>query len=144
MGFFSAVSHCLRHGYFDFDSRASKSEFFWFFLFYIMGLILSFLAGLILELARYKIFGYVSWEAAIIWGPFMLFCLATIFPCFTVMVRRAHDQNLSGIWILAIWLLAFIPYVNMLSPFIVLGLMLLDGTQGENKFGPAPMQNSDE
>lgn len=60
------------------------------------------------------------------------------------MVRRANDQNLSGIWILAIWLLAFIPYVNMLSPFIVLGLMLLDGTQGENKFGPASMQNTVE
>ena len=52
-------------------------------------------------------------------------------PLIAVEVRRFHDQDRSG-WFA---LLNLIPYIG---PLIVLGMMCIDGTPGENRFGPNP------
>ncbi len=59
--------------------------------------------------------------------------LAAIIPCLAVQVRRFHDQDKSGWFVL----LGFIPYVGSL---IVLVFMCLRGTPGANRFGPDPLQ----
>jgi len=66
--------------------------------------------------------------------PLLIICvvaLALFIPSLAVTVRRFHDQDKSGWYIL----LGFIPYVGSL---ILLVFMCLDGTRGENRFGPDP------
>jgi uncharacterized membrane protein YhaH (DUF805 family) len=58
--------------------------------------------------------------------------LALLVPSIAVGVRRFHDQDKSG-WFL---LLALIPVVGGL---IVLVFMCLPGTSGPNRFGPDPL-----
>jgi uncharacterized membrane protein YhaH (DUF805 family) len=52
-------------------------------------------------------------------------------PSLAVTVRRLHDTDRSGWWIL----LNLIPIVGAL---IVLIFTCLDGTPGDNRFGPNP------
>jgi uncharacterized membrane protein YhaH (DUF805 family) len=62
---------------------------------------------------------------------FGLYALAIFIPSLAVQVRRFHDQDKSGWFVL----LGFIPYVGGL---IVLVFMCLDGTKGKNRFGEDP------
>ena len=61
----------------------------------------------------------------------ILFYLAILIPAIAVQVRRFHDQDKSGWFVL----LGFIPFVGGI---IVLVFMCLEGTKGENRFGPDP------
>ena len=65
-----------------------------------------------------------------------VFALASIIPAIAVQVRRFHDQDKSGWFVL----LNFIPIIGGL---IVLVMMFLDGTPGPNRFGPDPKNRTD-
>lgn len=60
----------------------------------------------------------------------MIFWLATIVPSIAVAVRRVHDQDKSGWFVL-------VPIYNVI-------LMFLEGTRGPNRFGPDPKGGSGE
>ena len=60
-----------------------------------------------------------------------VYFLVFFIPGLAVQVRRFHDQDKSGWFIL----LGFIPYVGSL---ILLVFMCLEGTRGPNRFGPDP------
>lgn len=63
------------------------------------------------------------------------FYIATI----PVTVRRLHDRNMSGWWILWFPLLSLLPFVGWVVPWIQLVILwLLDGTPGPNLYGPDP------
>jgi uncharacterized membrane protein YhaH (DUF805 family) len=66
-----------------------------------------------------------------------LFVLGTIVPAIAVQVRRFHDQDRSGWFIL----LNFIPYAGGLIVFV---FMVLSGTRGTNRFGPDPVSGAAE
>lgn len=53
----------------------------------------------------------------------------------TLMIRRLHDQDLSGWWCL----LGFIPLVNLI---LIIMLLFIPGTIGENRFGLQPPPNT--
>ena len=55
--------------------------------------------------------------------------LALLVPNFTVSVRRLHDTDKSG-WFL---LLVLVPYIG---PIILLILFCWPGSSGDNRFGP--------
>lgn len=57
--------------------------------------------------------------------------LAIVIPSLAVQVRRFHDLDKSGWFIL----LNFIPYIGSI---IVLVFMCMDGTRGPNRFGDDP------
>ena len=61
----------------------------------------------------------------------LLFMSASLIPLFAVSVRRLHDQDRSG-WFL---LIGFFPIIGHM---IVFCLMLIDGTAGQNRFSPDP------
>jgi uncharacterized membrane protein YhaH (DUF805 family) len=61
----------------------------------------------------------------------VLLILIIFIPALAVQVRRFHDQDKSGWFVL----LNLVPYVGGL---IVLVMMCLDGTPGANRFGPDP------
>ena len=87
--------------YADFSGRSSRAEFWWFVLAVIVALIVGTVVDSILGL------GHVF----LMYGPLtLLIALATLVPNVAVQVRRLHDRNQPG-W----WLLGFYgPYVLML------------------------------
>ena len=60
-----------------------------------------------------------------------LLVIAGLIPAITVTIRRLHDINRTGWWILAI----FIPAIGTL---LLLLFALLPGTQGMNDYGDEP------
>lgn len=64
-----------------------------------------------------------------------LYSLATFIPNLAVAVRRLHDQDKSGWWIL----IGFVPFIGGIW---LLVLYFMDGTPGPNRFGPDPKERS--
>jgi uncharacterized membrane protein YhaH (DUF805 family) len=60
-----------------------------------------------------------------------LYILAMIIPSFAGAVRRLHDTNRSGWWLL-------INFVPVVGPLILLSFTLTKGNAGENRFGLDP------
>ncbi len=66
------------------------------------------------------------------WGVYSIVCLVMLWPSLAIGVKRCHDRDQSGLWML----LLLIPVVGWFWWLINLGL--LDGTPGPNQFGPSP------
>jgi uncharacterized membrane protein YhaH (DUF805 family) len=117
--------------YADFAGRSRRKEY-WMFALGVMGVVF-----LILALALLMSGGLsgMAQNGGFLAGPFMIifvvFWLGLIVPSIAVQVRRFHDQDKSGWFVL----LNFIPYIGGL---IVLVFMFLEGTRGPNRFGPDP------
>ena len=62
-----------------------------------------------------------------------LFYLATIIPGLAVSVRRLHDTDSSGWWLL----LGLIPLIGMI---VLIVWWCLEGSKGYNRFGADPLQ----
>lgn len=119
--------------YFDFSGRSRRKEYWMFILLYVIiaiALTLLMLAG---GMAMDPATGAPAMGTTFYLGAGLLgiYGLATIIPAIAVQVRRFHDQDKSGWFVL----LNFIPYVGGL---IVLVFMCLEGTRGPNRFGPDP------
>ncbi|ESQ83732.1 hypothetical protein AEAC466_12050 [Asticcacaulis sp. AC466] len=63
---------------------------------------------------------------------FGLFALVAVWMKLAVLVKRWHDRDKSGWWML----IGLIPFVGGLWILIECGF--LDGTPGPNRFGPSP------
>ena len=84
MDFGEAIGTCLKK-YFVFEGRASKSEFWYFFLVYTVGsILLSFIARAVMSAPLLILAGLVTY--------------GTIIPMISVGCRRLHDINKSGWW----------------------------------------------
>ena len=106
MGMKDAVSTCFSK-YVTFTGRATRSEYWWFILFYVIGaVVLGFVAGMI---------GQVG---IILLG---LYYLGMILPILAVAIRRCHDADYKGWWIL-------VPIMNIV-------LLFMGSTPGPNRFG---------
>ncbi len=116
--------------YADFSGRSRRKEYWMFTLFYVLVfLALGLLAGL---------FGAFGSDGegpgvmgTIIFGLMGIVVLGLLVPSIAVQVRRMHDQDKSGWFIL----LGFIPYVGGI---VMLVFMCIEGTRGTNRFGPDP------
>lgn len=64
--------------------------------------------------------------------PF-LYIAAMAIPSLAGLIRRLHDTNRSGWWVL-------ISMVPLVGPLILLAMTLTDSDPGENRFGPNPKQ----
>lgn len=108
-----------------FEGRASRTEFWMYFLFQIIvGFVCMFLDMMFETTFGSEVYGLI----------YIAYCLATLLPTLAVKVRRFHDTNKSG-WMV---LLVLIPYVGFI---IVLILLALEGTKGDNQYGPEPVDN---
>ena len=135
MGFFESVNSVFA-GYFKFSGRATRAEFWWFFLFEII------VGGLAFGIDAYLVFSTLNaanWSetALLALSPFdfmlVYYMLITFFPRMTVTVRRLHDVGLSGFF----YLMYFVPFVGGLIVFV---LTLLPSEQDTNIHGPGPFQ----
>ena len=97
-----------------FSGRARRKEYWMFFLFNLLiSLALAFMEGL-LGIARNNDQSVLS----------NIYSLAVLIPSIAVGIRRMHDTNRSGWWLL-------LPIVNLI-------FLAQDGQSGENRFGPDP------
>ena len=107
-----------------FEGRARRREYWFFALFnFLIGIVLGLIAG---------VTGAFRSEAAT-WPVILvvLYALAVFIPGLAVSVRRLHDTNRSGWWLL----IGFVPLVGSI---VLLVFYLLDSQPGENQYGPNP------
>ena len=91
MDFQRSVQTCFKK-YAKFSGRASRSEFWFFVLFGVIG-------GLITSIIDTMILGYSVDD----YGPLnLIFQILILIPYFAVGARRLHDRNRSGWWQLLI------------------------------------------
>ena len=147
--------------YADFSGRAPRAEFWW----YCLGIVVAAIVAMIIE----SILGLGS--VFLMYGPItLLLLLGTFIPSLAAQVRRLHDTNRSGLWLLAF----YVPYVAMLATMpnptdpnavtapdmgsaaltgllglvvlvlaiVLLIFLVLPGTKGDNRFGPDPYAGS--
>lgn len=115
--------------YADFQGRSRRKEYWMFVLFQILLMVpLILLAIMLGGVPEDDADPFGSLAVLLIVGVYFLVFLI---PGLAVQVRRFHDQDKSGWFIL----LGFIPYVGGL---ILLVFMCLEGTRGPNRFGPDP------
>jgi uncharacterized membrane protein YhaH (DUF805 family) len=60
-----------------------------------------------------------------------IYLLATLVPILALSVRRLHDIDRSGWWVLTYLL-------PLIGPLVLLVFAVLDGTPGDNRYGPNP------
>lgn len=121
MNFQQAVQSVFSN-YANFRGRACRSEFWWFQLFLLLGGIVAALLDLF---ANTNLLGGSPLAT--------LFWLATIIPDLAVTVRRLHDTDSSGWWIL----LGLIPLIGMV---VLIVWWCQKGSRGYNRFGADPLQ----
>ncbi len=102
-----------------FTGRAQRAEYWYFVLFnLIIIFVLGFIDGLL---------GTGGAYGGVLGGIYML---AVLLPSIAVGIRRLHDTDRSGWWLL----LGLIP----LAGLVLLVFFVLDSTPGENQYGPNP------
>ncbi|MEC7761363.1 MAG: DUF805 domain-containing protein [Pseudomonadota bacterium] len=117
--------------YFTFSGRSRRAEFWWFYLFY---LIVYFVLGMIDAV----VFGTTTTspgsfsaqtDTPILSG---LFALATLIPNLALGVRRMHDIDRKGWWLL----ISLIPLVGII---VLIVWFAKAGDAGPNRFGADPI-----
>ena len=86
MNFKNAIKTCLKDKYANFKGRASRSEFWFFYLFLVIGYAIT-ISTIFISIKLFI-------------GILSIFILAMIIPSLAVTVRRLHDINKSGLFIL--------------------------------------------
>lgn len=125
MGFVDAIKVCFRK-YADFNGRASRAEYWWFFL-------LNLIFGWLCNIPYGQILNGTATTAS-----YFLLCvgglisLAMIVPFLAVSWRRMHDIGKGGGW----WFINFVPIIGWIWFFI---LAATKGEPAANRFGDAPL-----
>ena len=118
MSFFEAIAAALRN-YVNFTERAGRAEY-WYWVLPV------FIINLILGIADERLnpgtsFGALSWVTMIVF-------LATVLPTIAVSIRRLHDIDRGGGWIL-LWF-------TVIGGLVLIYWACRHGTPGPNRFGP--------
>ena len=102
--------------YVDFAGRSRRKEYWMFVLFNILiSFVLYFIEGL-------------AGGPGVVGG---LYSLAVLIPSIAVGVRRLHDTNRTGWWLL-------IGLIPLIGTVILIIFLVQDGEQGANQYGPDP------
>lgn len=107
----------------EFSGRARRREYWFFQLFnwiaiFLLAFLVSFIEGeSVNETVGSSLFG--------------LYFLVVLVPSWTLTVRRLHDINMSGWWLL----ITLLPFVGGVALTV---FCLIDSTPGTNRYGPNP------
>lgn len=124
----TAVQTVLRK-YAVFSGRAARSEFwYWVLAVLLVSLALSMVEGAMLA----PLMGFERFSPEAGQPLSTLLSIAIFLPALAVTVRRLHDTDRSGWWVL----LGFIPIIGAL---VLLWWYIKPGTEGDNRFGPSPL-----
>jgi len=121
MGFSEAVKSVFSK-YATITGRACRSEYWYFTLFYII---------------VYAVLALISVIMPFLIILSIVFGIAIIIPSLTVSIRRLHDRNQSGWWLL-------VGLIPMIGGIIMLIWFAMRGTDGPNDFGDDPLGYSED
>lgn len=108
--------------YVGFTGRARRKEY-WYFT----------LINLVISSALYLI--ALALDNTLLQTLWILYGLAVFLPGLAVAVRRLHDTDRSGWWLL----IAFIPLIGAI---VLLVFLFTDSTPGANQYGPSPKEGA--
>lgn len=135
MGPVEAIKTCFNK-YCDFSGRASRAEYWWWFLFNI---ILSWVLGLfgpsseqIIDVAANggSALEILSAYSPVYLGINSLVSLALLLPSLAVAARRLHDIGCSAWWLLI--------YFTCVGALALLIMFIIPSQKYDNKYGPVP------
>lgn len=127
MSFTQAVSSVLGK-YATFSGRAPRSEYWWFVVFQIL---VNIATG-VLDTALFGALSLLTVGEIDAFTPLTtLATLALLIPSIAVSVRRFHDMDRSGWWLLLV--------LTGIGAIIVFFWFMVRGTRGPNRFGPDPL-----
>ena len=110
-----------------FDGRARRKEYWMFLLFHMIVVIgLLIVNAIIMSSVSESTLAQVA-----VVLPLTVYMLGVLCPALGVTIRRLHDTGKSGWWI-------FISLVPVIGGLWFLYLMVIDGTAGDNQYGPSP------
>jgi uncharacterized membrane protein YhaH (DUF805 family) len=118
MNFTQAISSGFNN-YVNFAGRAIRSEFWYWTLFAALASI----AGELIDLALFSSSTFSPVQT--------LVNLALFLPGLAVSVRRLHDLDRTGWWILLVF--------TLIGIIVLLAWYCMRGTVGPNRFGPDPL-----
>jgi len=118
MNLIESVQKCYKN-YANFEGRATRSEFWYFYLFFYLTIILG---------------GIISSKIDVdaVYGIVAIFLFGSIIPSAALTARRLHDVGKSGWW----QVLGFIPYVNIIALIPLIFWFCSEGEKNKNKYGP--------
>lgn len=130
MTFQESIKTCLGK-YATFSGRASRSEYWYFFLFQLIVLVAAnLLDGMLGTRSTFAGQGSVYIHS---YGYIYSLCgLLLLLPSLAASVRRLHDRDKSGWWLL-------ITLLPLIGGIIFLVWIVQKGTDGQNRFGPDPL-----
>ena len=114
MGFMDSIKKCFGM-YLNASGRASRSEYWWFYLFYV---IVSQVSSMVITMIA------LATEITAILMLSTIVTIAFLIPGICVGIRRIHDHDKSGWFIL-------IPLYNLY-------LLIIQGQTTDNQYGPVP------
>ena len=124
IGFADAIRICVKEKYAHFEGRATRSEYWYFYLFVLITSVIGQTAATVMS--------FVSEDAAMkIWILYIIFGLAIFLPQLGVTIRRLHDTGKSGRYLLIV----LIPIAGI---FIFIAQLIKPSSPEDNKYGPAP------
>lgn len=104
-----------------FDGRATRQEYWMYVLFNSLAMIAFAIVDAVMGTsAKGMMFGLFS----------AVYLVGTLLPSLAVLVRRLHDTNRSGWWVL----LSLVP----LGGLVLLVFAVMDSDAGPNQYGPNP------
>jgi len=103
--------------YAEFSDRACRAEFWMFALFNFIIYIALVVMGEVLGIPRQL--------------PANLYSLAVLLPSIAVSVRRLHDIDRSGLWLLIV-------LIPVIGPIVLFIFFVLPSTPGFNRYGQDP------
>lgn len=131
--------------FFDFSGRSCRKEYWLFMLFQLLAYVWILLwiysifvgAGQAAEAGHPVLIDNIAGDLGTPLGLVGVVLLGTLIPTLALEVRRFHDQDRPG----ALVLLNLIPAVGYV---VVLVLMCLPGTKGDNRYGPDPLARASD
>ena len=139
--------HSIKKGFancFDFDSRATRSELWYFYLFAEILTLISLTLDNLFGFSIRSFELYIDNQTIDVnIGPLLIVSFfLTLIPLTALRIRRLHDTNRSGFWYLAfiiiylisffnerLYLIVFLGYINLII------FWCLKSDNGENKYG---------
>ena len=110
--------------YATFSGRAQRAEYWFFFLFnLIISIVLVVLDGVLGTLNMEIGYGILSG----------IYSLGVLIPSIAVSIRRLHDTERTGWWLLIV-------LIPIIGPLVILVFMILDSKPGTNQYGANPKE----
>ncbi len=114
--------------YANFSGRARRKEY-WYF--YLINFLISFGIGMISG-----VFGFMNPDSGLALASsalIFIYSMAVLIPSLAVGVRRLHDTNRSGWWLL-------ISLIPLIGAIVLIIFFVEDSQPGTNQYGENPKQ----